>query len=458
VNILSARKFLTLTPFDVTTEQGRSDERYRLAVLSMGANLLSRGVAMFVMVLSVSLTIPYLGVERFGVWMTIASFAGMLSFLDLGVGNALTNKVTQVATKNDADALRRAISGGLGTLLIIGCITGFILFSLTTILPWHKIIKIKEMVVENEIQNATGLFAILFGFSLFSNGLQRVFAGLQKAYISHFINLIGSVFSLFALWLATKLEADIPHLLLATLGVQLFVNLLLLAILINRRLFTTQQLATNTNFESRNLLNTGGLFFILQIGTMVGWGADSLIIASTLGATQVALFNIVQRLFQFISQPLSIMNNPLWGSYADAHARGDKKFIKKTLRKSLLATLFFSSIGGSVLLIFNKEFIDLWTGNNITVPFLFVLTFFFWTIIEALGNAFSMMLNGCGIIREQVITVVTLTIIALPIKLIAVNYSGITEMQASYAFIYCISVLFFYGYFFRKNLKDKIGL
>ncbi|MDP3759115.1 MAG: hypothetical protein Q8R01_01205 [Ramlibacter sp.] len=51
----------------------------------MAANVLSLGVALVVMVLTVGLTIPYLGAERFGVWMTIASFVGMFS--DLISGN-----------------------------------------------------------------------------------------------------------------------------------------------------------------------------------------------------------------------------------------------------------------------------------------------------------------------------------------------------------------------------------
>jgi len=44
--------------------------------------------------------------------MTIASFVGMLTFLDLGVGNALTNKVAEAAAQDNAESLRRTISGG----------------------------------------------------------------------------------------------------------------------------------------------------------------------------------------------------------------------------------------------------------------------------------------------------------------------------------------------------------
>ena len=95
-------KYLRLRPFDQSTESGRNSERYRLALWSVIANVGSKGIAMAVMVLSVSMTLPYLGAERFGVWMTIASLVGMLVFLDLGVGNALINTVVAAAAKAQA--------------------------------------------------------------------------------------------------------------------------------------------------------------------------------------------------------------------------------------------------------------------------------------------------------------------------------------------------------------------
>lgn len=413
---------------------------------------------MFVMVLTVSLTIPYLGAERFGVWMTIASFVGMLSFLDLGVGNALTNKVSQVAAQNNPEALRCTISGGLGFLFILGGAISLLLFGLTSILPWNKIIKVKELTEGTEVLNAVVVFSILFGVSLLTNGIQRIFAGLQRAFEAHFANLAGSCFSIFMLWIVTRKEASIPYLLAATLGVQLIFNMGLLFVLAKRSLFTFKHIAAHTRLEARHLLHVGGLFFILQIGTMVGWGADSLIIASTLGATHVATFNIVQRLYQFISQPVNIINAPLWGAYADAHARGEHLFILRTLKKSILLTATFATTGGIILFVMSQQLIEWWTKGNLSVSPGFVFMFFVWTICESLGNTFSMMMNGCGIVREQVVTVLLLSAIALPTKLVVINYFGITEMLASYTAIYCLVVLFLYGIYYRKTIIEKVSL
>lgn len=458
MNILAARKFLTLAAFDVTTEQGRSDERYRLALLSMVANVISRGVAMLVMVLSVKLTVPYLGAERFGVWMTVASFAGLLSFLDLGVGNALANRVSHVAAQNNKDKLRSTISGGLGYVFLIGCGVAILLFLVSNYLPWEKIIKVNNAATVEEAKNAVIVFVLLFGLSIFSNGLQRVFAGLQQAFISHLVSLIGSVLSLLALSKAAKFEANISYLLMSTLGIQLSANLFLAIILKIRKLVEIKNLKINIKFESKHLFHAGGLFFILQIGTMIGWGADSIIIASVLGAGNVAIFNITQRAYQFISQPLGIMNAPLWGAYSDAHTRGDKSFIRETLKKSMLLTLIFSVAGGLAVLIFGQRVIEVWTGGEIKVSQLLISIFFLWTICEALGNSFAMFLNGCGIVREQVLTVIALTAVALPAKFFFLNEYGVIGMQASYTILYLLIVLLSYGYFFRKTLKGLIGL
>jgi O-antigen/teichoic acid export membrane protein len=453
MNILKVKKFLTFKPFNRSSEQGRSDERHRLAVLSFLASLASRGISMLVIILTVTLTIPYLGAERFGVWMTIASFVGMLGFLDLGVGNALTNKVSQAAAKEDLHKLQQTISGGLGVLFILGCTVGMVLFNISDHLPWEKIVKVNNLLISNEVRDAVKLLSLLLALSIFTNGLQRIYFGLQKAFIPHLVALVGSLLSLLTLLIATKVEASIPYLLAATLGVQLLASLSLLLNLYHLKLIRVIGIFNSVKLETKELLFTGGIFLILQVGTMVGWGGDNLIIASTLGASQVAIFSIVQRLFQFISQPLGMLNSPLWGAYADAHTRGEKEFIRKIYKKSMLATLFLSTVFGFVLYIFSDYIIKVWSKGSIVVSSDFVFIFFIWTIFETTGNSFAMMMNGCGIIRIQAIAVLLFVVIAIPLKLILVKY-GLTYLVIATLIAYSISVPLFYSIFARKQIRN----
>ena len=118
MNLFKLVKYLRFKPFDVSTEVGRGQERYRLALWSFIANILSKLMALAVMLLSIRWTLPYLGAERFGVWMTVASFTTMLVVLDLGIGNALINHSAHAAAEDNPEKLKKTISGSLGFLFL----------------------------------------------------------------------------------------------------------------------------------------------------------------------------------------------------------------------------------------------------------------------------------------------------------------------------------------------------
>jgi len=457
VNILAARRFLTLTPFDLTSEQGRSDERYRLALLSMAANVLSRGVAVIVMVLSVSLTLPYLGAERFGVWMTIASFAGMLSFLDLGIGNALANKVAQTAALSDQEALSALISGGLGFLMLVGLSLAVLLSGLVFVLPWEMLVKVQDKTLYGEMRQAVLLFAILFGFQIVSNAVHRIFAGLQRAFEGHIANALASVVSLICLLVVTKQQAGILPLLLVTFGIQIFLSLLLLPLLSKRRLFTFSSFVKNVRKETPDLMSAGGLFLLLQIGVMLSAGVDGLIVSSQLGVAQVAIFSLVQRLFQLSTQPMYIMNAPLWGAYSDADARGDKNFIRKTLSLSLRNTSIFAAFSALCLMYFGSDIIQMWTKNTVHIPQVLLIAYGIWSILEMVGNALGIFLNGCGVVKQQVVTVTLFSFVSILAKLYGIQAYGLEGMVAGLILSYAVITGFMYGFIYREELERKIN-
>src|SRR3989304_9412708 len=63
--------FLRTTPFDTSTDEGRSKERYRRIVLTSVTSFVSRAVLAGCALVSVRLALNYLGAERYGRWLTI---------------------------------------------------------------------------------------------------------------------------------------------------------------------------------------------------------------------------------------------------------------------------------------------------------------------------------------------------------------------------------------------------
>lgn len=454
VRFLRLFRYLKAQPFDCATPEGRASERYRLAAWAVVANVSSKGAALAVMAFSISLTLPYLGTQRFGVWMTIASFSGMLSFLGLGVGNALTNLVASRSVARPQE-VQRVITGGLGLLFLIGLVVALNLYVLVDFLPWDRIVKAGEPELLRQAQQAAKIFALLFGLNLFTTGIQSVFAGLQRTFEVHLVNTIGSLLALVCLWLASEAHAGLGLLLLSTLGVQTFVTLGLMFLLVRRQLFTIAQLAPAIRFESRGLLRSGGLFFVLQIGTMVGWGADALIISSTLGATSVAVFSVVTRLFQLVSQPLAMMNAPLWGAYADAYSKGDVGFIKKTLKASFLLTFIIASLAGVILYLLGPWLLAVWTGGLIVAPDYLLAAFAVWTVIDCCGGALGMFLNGMNIVKQQVLVVVLFCLLVLPLKIVGAAQFGVIAIPVVAILAYALTHGLLYGVVFLPHIKSK---
>lgn len=457
-NFLNVLHYWRLAPFDTSTEQGRIAERYRLMMWAVVTNVMSRGAAMLVIVLAVNLTIPYLGVERFGVWMAIISMASMLTFLDMGVGNALTNRVAQVASLDDMKALRSAISGGLCFLLVVALCVGLLLVTLAAILPWEKIIKVEDKSIVSEIKNACIVFSVLFSVGLFSNGVQRVFFGLQRAYEANIAIFLGAVSSMVALFLVAESQLGVVSLLIATLGVQQAVTFILLLRLKQLSLLACIDGILSFSIEKSTLIKVGGLFFILQLGAIVSTGMDGLLISSTLGSAQVAIYALVQRLYQFVSVPIYVLNAPLWSVYADAHVRGEGRFIIRTLRRSLIVSAAIALGGGSLLALFSPQIFAVWTKGMMQVPMVIVVVYFGLMVFESVGNSLAMMLNGCSIVKEQVVVILFLMVFGLGAKIAGLYYDGIQGMLLGWLLLYSFSLVFFYGFLWRRRIVDNILL
>lgn len=418
------------------------------------ANFASTGLGMLALIITVPMTLPYLGQERFGVWMTIASFAGMLSFMDLGVGNGLINRVAAARAAGDHSKLQVTIFHGLVVLALIGLAVAALLLPLSSLLPWSRLIKVTSPIATEEARKAVSIFVVLFAASIPIGGLQKIFQGLQSAWMVHLVKGLGSLLSVVLVYSLAREQAGSPELLLATYGVQTFIPLLLIAVVVKKRLVAMPAMnGAGWVSETRSLVHIGGLFFVLQIGALVGWGGDSLIASSLLGASEVSKFALVQRLFQFVTLPLMIINAPLWIAYADARARNDKVFIKRTLKKSLIGTACVAASASIAVVACSGYIFSYWTKDAIQIPYSLIFFYGIWIVFDATGNAFAMFLNGVGEIRSQVFCVCFFCFLALPLKLILVPQYGISMLVIVTIFSYVITVIFPYTTLFNKRIR-----
>jgi O-antigen/teichoic acid export membrane protein len=457
VGFASAKQYLKITPFETETAAGRTKERYRRATLTLFANILSRGIALIAMFISLRIALPYLGQERFGVMSTITSFAALLTFLDLGIGNGLVSQVARLRAAGHKDVLALQVGSAIFILSIVGLIVSVVLTGLSLTMPLEWVFRSAAPDTISEARSTLAVFAILFGFSIPLGAVQRVFAGLQEGYTATLISSALSLSGLLILHLLPFVGAGMPSFLVATYGIQVLAGAVMLCILFKRKLVRRPGRADLSRRHTKSLLATGGLFFVLQIGAIVTTGIDNVLISSMLGPASVAAYVVVQRMFMLVTAPIAMFNSPLWAAYADAAQSGDTDYIRTTFTRSFSYTPIAGIALASIICVSHAQFAEVLTKGQIVLIPAFVYIFALWSIMESTGSAFAMYLNGMGIVAQQVLVVISFVVISIPLKLYLLHQFGLVGLVSATIAAYLVSTVLPYSTIFRRTVMRPIS-
>jgi O-antigen/teichoic acid export membrane protein len=443
---------LRFRTFDTQTEEGRHRERYRRAGLTTLSSMFSRALALAVILVSMRVALPYLGEARFGVWATISSLTAILMIFDFGIGNSMISRVAALAALSEWARLRKLIISGLSVLSLIGLLLGTALVMVAAYAPLSWLYKGAAPVLIEEARGTLMLFGMLFGLSIPLQAVHRIYAGPQEGYISSCAMGFMGILSLLALPLMPRLHAGIASLLLATYGLQVGSGVILLVALHRRFKLALPRFADFSESNVRDLVASGGLFFVLQVTGVIGWDMDAVLLSALIGPASAATYSVVQRMFMLVTGPLSMMNAPLWGGYADAYARGDFRYIRKTLQRSLLLTFLFATLGVAALLVLRAPVSHLLTNGVLRPPGSFVVLFGVWTVVAAVSDALAMYLNGLHVLKPQIVAAVCFLTIALILKLNLVTHYGLNGIIAATLLGYLSTVGVLFMTVFRKAI------
>jgi O-antigen/teichoic acid export membrane protein len=413
----------------------RGARRFRLAGMAIGANVVAKGLAFAVILYSTRVALDHLGAERFGVWMTLSSVAILLSFVDLGLSNALVTRVAQlVAGGPAAEHQRYVVSAGLLALCALGVVTSLALIAVFAVAPLDAWFRGAQPAVLAEARATGYAFAILFGLSLPAQGLYKIYAGLQQAWLAHVASSLGYIVSLVLLAVSRGMDAPMWFYLFATFGVQQLASVLLVSGVARRGLLHPPWRGASgvllSTLREDALVRQGQMFLLIQIAVAVVWGSNQLILSAVIGSSEAAAFSVAQRLFMVVVVALTVVNVPLWAIYADAKAGGEHDFIRGTLQRSMTLT-FACAVGAVILLLAASEpLVSFLTNDRVAVSNATLRLMALWTILEVSGNAFAMYLNGVGAIRPQALTAVAYMLTSVPLKIAGAYYFGLDGLLA----------------------------
>ncbi|HXB11081.1 MAG TPA: MATE family efflux transporter, partial [Bacteroidia bacterium] len=175
---------------------------------------------------------------------------------------------------------------------------------------------------------------------------------------------------------------------------------------------------------AKRLLNIGVVFFFIQIGALVLYETDNIVLTRVLGPRSVTTFNVGFKYFSLLIVSFSIIITPFWSAFTDAYAKKDMEWIRRSLKKMRIFWIFFS-IAALLSFLFAHKFYELWVGKTIPVSRELSLCLAIYVIAQAWQVLHSYVLNGTGKLRMQLILLIATSLINIPLSVFLVGRLGV---------------------------------
>lgn len=433
----------------------RAATRNRRAAVTGGTAVLARAVQVGTSLITVPLTIHYLGNERFGLWMAISSVLAMANFADFGLGNGVLNTVAEAYGKDDIHGVRRAISSGFAVLSAVAVLlfAGFLI--LYPLISWADAFRVRSELARAEASPALLVFAFCFVLNIPLDLVQRAQLGLQQGFRTNLWQLCGSMAGLAGVIAGIRLHRGLPLLVAALAGGPVLataLNTLQFFAVGRPDLRPRWQMVSREGIHQIGRL--GGLFFLLQIVVAVSFSADNFIVARLLGAASVPDYSIPQRMFALISMMVAMLVTPLWPAYGEAISRGDTPWVRRTLVRSLWAILALASAASLVLLLLGPRLILWWVGPQVHPTALLLVGLALWTVMDCCGNTLAMFLNGAGIMRAQIAIASIFGVACLVAKVYLTHRFGVAAVPWATLLTYLSLVAIPYAIYVPRAMRQ----
>ena len=385
-------------------------------VREVGFSAVFKLVSLVASFLLVPVMLGYVGVERFGIWVTLYSILSWVVFFDLGLASSLRNRVAGCLSADDWALGRIAISSTY-LAISLGVIVIFLFFfTVSFFIDWQALFNTSR-IASDELWACMVLFAFLFLIHfLLTTVNQLLFAthNASKVVLGQMLSSLAALAAMAALrqWYAPSLV-----LLAAFYGGSLLLGSLLLTIYF---FWTYPRLIPIPNavsaVEMRGLMGAGSKFFLIQMAVLVIFSTDKFIMAHRFSPSVVAGYEVVSRLFSTLLLGANLLMAPLWSAYTRLWAHKDTTAIRRMLRRSY-GILLLVALPGVLLLVFGQRVVAVWVGTELHIHDSLFVASCALVLLRVWTDTFAYLLNGTGMIGVQMWLALLQCVINVPIAL-----------------------------------------
>lgn len=369
--------------------------KYATVLFSLGC----RGVQILSSLVVVRYLVGMLGVETYGVWVTLVSVLAWMGLFDFGIGYGVKNRISEFSATGRTGEMRHLVSAALAFYALVALalwllfVAGGAFFE-----PFASYWPIAILLF-------TGA-SLSFLFSLGGIVLQ----GLGKFKTFYALNLLQPM-----VWFGLVLVSRHGHWSLLRTASIYTVAMLLQALAIlwvgaaSVGGFQRMKVQASIGFI-RPLFKTGFGFLLLQLANLALYMSGNFIIYNSLGAVDTAKYDILNKIFQFFGIGFSIVVNIAWTEISKSkaienHSRKKRVFLLLT-SMSVAATAV-----SCVFAVYAHAISAFLTKGRVVVDSEIALYFVPLVLVQSLAYSGAVFLNAYEELKVQNV----LSVFAVPV-------------------------------------------
>ena len=437
---------------DYTTDEERNNERIRRMSWTSLAALFAQLLQMAIPLITVRVTLRYMGEEVYANWTTINSLFSLMTYADMGLGNGLQTTLSQETGKEQFDG-RRIVSSTYFVVITISLALMSIFLIVFPMVDWNKIVGVEK--TELRALTAPILLAILIPkiISIPLTLVRRTENAMQEGYFAYIFQGIASILSLVSIYITVLLNLGSVMVIFISSSIPVIVSVA------NSCFYYFKNPKVRPGFRfidikiAKNMFFVGITFFILSILNSVSLNLDNYIVSKAASLNDVTPFSLALRATQLINVACTVLSAPLWAANGEAKSRGDYKWISRMTSKLSIISVIIVIIATVILMLVGPFLFNLWVGYDIGISKFLLLGMLLQQIAFAFISPYFMVLNAFGKIKIQIFWFAIFTPIALIAKYLSCLYLGIQWLSYFGTLAYTLFIIIPIFIYTKKIIK-----
>jgi len=403
---------MILNKFRSLLKNDNRNSKYKRNVILLA---LCQVLGIIVSLLLVPITLNYLGVKEYGVWVTLTAIIGWFAFLDIGLGHGLRNKYAEARAREDYTDVKQYVSTAFFGLIFISSALFVIFLAVSPFINWATVLNAPQEMASD--LNLLALFVIgTFCIRFVVNIVSILLTADQEPAIPMVIGFLGNLLSLIAVYLVTILfESSLLY-----IGIVLSISQIFPLIIAFVYLFATRYKPVMPSFKyfSKDHINSifslGIRFFAIQLTALILFQTNNIIIAHVCGLDEVTEFNIAFKYINVLYIAFSAFVGPLWSASTEAYVKNEITWIQNSIKK-LNKLWGLIILGGVILIVLSPFTYRLWLGKTLTpnMVLMSLLLFYFACLCRSL--IYRSFMNGVGKISLQFYVTMIQSLLHIPL-------------------------------------------